>query len=166
MLGDIEVCLTKDISSLIGTETEKEVTTEKNSNSPSCKDKENNLEQEKSYQNSNINIMIGKKTRRKKDKDQQNDESICIICNIDEPNGPNKSNFNINEENDLYKCNQCKKSFHLSCFKAMNKEIRDEIMSQCPLCEILIRNDFEDLNKFFTKIIEDKTIKKKSNKKI
>ena len=39
MLGDIEVCLTKDFNSQTGTETEKEINSEKNSNSPSCKDK-------------------------------------------------------------------------------------------------------------------------------
>ena len=148
MLGDIEVCLTKDFNSQTGTETEKEINSEKNSNSPSCKDKENHGHE--TNNKTNINIMIGKKTKRQNIKEEEKDDYICSICNKDEG------------KKDFYKCNQCEKLFHLDCLKPMEKEIKEEIMAQCQLCEILIKNDFEDLDKFCT----HKTRKSKFQKKI
>ena len=154
MLGNLEICLYKDINST-GTETEREATTEKNSNTSSIKEKETQ-DQEKSYQSNNINIMLGKKTKRQKEENNQSQDEpnlICIICCT-------KGDFN-----DLYKCNQCQKLFHLNCLKLMNLETKEEIMNQCQLCEILIKNDFEDVSKFCTYINGNQPKVKKDKKK-
>ena len=104
----------------------------------------------------NLNKMIGKKVEREESKEdiikydshkmKENDENVCILC---------KENKSINEKNKyniLYKCNKCDNIFHLDCLQLIDNESMETFVSRCTLCESLIQNNFENIQRYCHKL--------------
>jgi len=100
----------------------------------------------------NLNKMIGKKVDREESKEdiirydankmKKIDEINCILCK-ENKNINGKSKYNI-----LYKCNKCDNIFHLDCLQLIDNESMETFISRCTLCESLIENNFDNIQRY------------------
>lgn len=104
----------------------------------------------------NLKKMIGKKVEREESKEniiqynshkkKENDEMICMLCK------ENKSTNEKSKYNILYECNKCDNIFHLDCLQLIDNNSMETFISRCTLCESLIQNNFENIQRYCHKL--------------